>query len=296
MRLRSSRRGDFKGDYSPLLDRYAQYLTLELGRAPRTGDGYQKTIQTVARWAGKPFWEVVSDDLRAFKREAPYAPTTKQHAVVAYHSLHKWALLEEVEVLTRHSPKILAVVTPSVVALPKAPIELHDARRLLEICSRPLEYRVVYLPLYAGTRIKEAATIGHKEWRRDRLIFVGKGSKQRTVPVHPELDRVKHDILSTTPKSEGVLQSVFARLRDALDLKDTAGESATTHSLRRTFADFMYDRADVPQEVVGQVLGHGKKVTELYAPVRFEKMQNGVFSVDYYSGQPVQLRLFGEPS
>lgn len=293
MRLGRRREGSaFDGDYTQLLDAYVTYLEHELGKSPRTGPNYCRTIQIVAAWAGRPFWEVTSDDLRAFKREAPNAMSTKQNAIVAYHSLHKWALLDDIDVLTRHSAKILSVVTPTVKSTPKPPVPVHFVRKLLEACSSPLEFRAVYFGFYAGTRIKESATIGPKEWRRDRLVFVGKGGKQRTVPIHPELDRVKHEILAKQPASEGVLQSVVARMRERFDITDAAGEPATSHSFRRTFADHMYDVQAVPQEVVAALLGHGSSVTQLYAPVRFEKMREAVFSVNYYSGEPVQLTLF----
>lgn len=292
MRL-GARGGRFRGDYRHLLDNFATYLVAELGRSTRTAEAYAGQIRSVERWTGKPFWEIESDDLRAYKRDSDYAKRTKQHSVVAFHQLHRWALQDEVDVLTRHSAKIMAVVTPGHVTFnPRPPVSIHEARRLLEACRRPLEFRVVFLGLYAGTRISESTAMGEREWRRDRLVFIGKGGKERTVPIHPELERVKSDILAVRPSSVQVLHSVFARLRDKLEAKDTAGDRAKTHSLRRTCADFMYDKADVPQEVVGAILGHGKRVTELYAPVRFEKMQTAIRLIDYYSGDPVQLALF----
>ena len=285
--------GRFRGDFNFLLDDFTTYLVSELGRSPGTAKAYIGQIHSVERWTGKPFWEIGSDELRAYKRDSPYAKTTKQHAVVAYHSLHKWALQDEVQVLTRHSIKVLSVVTPGHIPFsPRAPLPLHEARKLLEACERPLEFRVIYLGLYAGTRISESASIGEREWRRDRLVFVGKGAKERTVPIHPELERMRSEILSAKPSSVQVLHSSFARLRDRVEAIDCAGDSARSHSLRRTFADFLYDKADVPQEVVAALLGHGAKVTALYAPVRFDRMKDSVQRVNYYSGEPVQLSLF----
>lgn len=126
----------------------------------------------------------------------------------------------------------------------------------------------------------------------DRLRVLGKGNKLREIPVHPELAKVRSQILSSEPASVGVLHSAWGRMRDRIGAVDVTGEAATSHSLRRTFADFMYDKAEVPQEVVGAILGHGKKVTELYAPVRFDRMKDAVERVDYTLGEPVQLALF----
>ena len=281
-------------DRCALLKQFTDYTVLELGKQARTAGGYRQCLRTMEIWTGKPFWEITSDDLRAFKRESPHAKATKQTVIVAYHKLHEWALLDDVDVLTRFSAKILAVVTPGRLEfVERPPLPLYEARRLLEACRTPIEHRVVFLGLYAGTRIDESSRIGEREWRGDRLVFVGKGAKQRTVPIHPELARVRNEILNAKPASTGVCHSAFARLRDRLHAKDAAGDPAASHALRRTIADYMYDVAEVPDEVVGQILGHSPKVTRKYAPVRFPKMKAAIESVDYYAGtRAVQLQLF----
>jgi site-specific recombinase XerD len=274
------RRVDYMADF-------ASYLTDELGRSPLTARGYSYALRCISRWAEKPPWEITASDLRAFKRHTDYSPATKQHVVVAVHAFHEWGVLEEHWKLNG----LMAVKTPKTPFRPRPPISSHSARILLENCSTPLEYRVVYLGLYSGCRISESTNMDRSHDHGDRLTFIGKGGKTRTVPIHPELKDKLPTIWSIKPASVGVLQSAMQRLRDKFESKDLEGRKTSSHSLRRTFATTMYD-AGVPFEVVARLLGHGEDVTALYARISFDRLKDAVSQVDYYGGEPVQLALF----
>lgn len=274
-----------------VLKLFGEYLLLELQRSDKTIRGYTQQLVAVARLLGKPIATVTPRDIRyEVKRDDTVAVSTRQLRVAAYKQLHMWALLEEAPWA---DPAMLGVKSiPEPKRMPKPPISLLDARRLLAHCGTPNEYRVAYLGLFAGLRISESATISHENLFGDRLTFIGKGDKERTVPVHPELGKVLPIILTKQPRSEGVLEGVMKRLRERHEIRDLKGRPATTHSLRRTCADFMYDKAGVPREVVKTILGHGSEVTDLYAPVRFGKMKEAIDAIDYSLGEPVQLSLF----
>lgn len=273
-----------------LLGEFREYLIAELGRAPRTADSYEHSLRSLGQWLEKPIAKVTSDDVRRFKREAvgSYAPNTIQHFIVAIHQFHRWGALEGYWQLNG----IAAVATPRVPYVPHAPVGFEVARDLEKSCRLPYEFRLVYLGLYAGLRVSESQSVTAKEWQGDRITIIGKGTKQRTIPVHRRLGEMREVILRKQPKSRPVLQSVMERLRERTGAVDTSGKPVTTHALRRTFADALYDKFGVPQEVVGAILGHGKGVTELYAPVRFDKMREAVSLLDYSYGEPVQLALF----
>lgn len=253
--------------------------------------GYRQQLCAVALLLDKRIVDVTPKDIRfEVKRDESCALSTRQLRVSAFRQLHMWGLLEEAGWA---NPAMLGVKSPKTPPrLSKPPISLHDARKLLSVCSSPNDYRVVYLGLYALTRVGESAIIGPENYHRDRLTFIGKGDKERTVPVHPELAKVLPLFLDKKPKSKGVLMDRMAKLRDRYDIRDIQKKPATTHTLRRTGADFLYDRAGVEREVVKMVLGHGKEVTDIYAPVRFPKMQKAIFLIDYTVGQPIQLSFF----
>lgn len=275
------RRGDLLQDFS-------DYMVGELDRSPRTAESYLYALRSLAKFSGKPIEKCSSADLRRYKREAQCAQSTKQGVVVAAKAFHQWGALEGYWKLNG----IMGVKTNRVVQPAKPPISQHTVRTLLSACSRPLEFRVIFLGLYAGCRIAESAKMDEASWRLDRLVFTGKGRKQRTVPLHPELQDMKQVILSEKPSSDGVLQSSLARLRDKTNARDLDGKPVTSHALRRTFADTLYNHCEVPYEVVAKLLGHGEDVTARYARIGYPKLAAAIASLTYFSGEPIQLSLF----
>ena len=275
---------------SVLLDGFSAYEVGELGNSPRTAVSYSYSLKCLARWSGRDLFTLGSkgaNDLRAFKREADYKNTTKQQVVVAMHRFHEWGAQEGLWELNG----ILAVPSPKVRLPLKAPLSLESARRVIEEAKRPLEKRVVLLGLYAGCRISESAEMDETHLAGGWLTFTGKGNKKRRVPVHPELANEIDDVLSFRPSSKQVLHSSFARLRDRIGLLDEEGETATSHTLRRTCGSALYD-AGVPWEVVARLLGHGADVTARYAKIRPDVLKDSIAKLDYYKGQPVQGTLF----
>lgn len=274
-----------------ILKLFGEYLLLELARSPQTIRGYHQQLEAVARMLGKQICEVTVHDIRyEVKRDESVALSTKQLRIAAFRQLHMWGLLEEE---SWANPAMLGVKSlPSPKRMPRPPISLLDARTLLSGCRTPNEYRTVYLGLYGGLRVSESASLDYGNVHGDKLTFIGKGDKERSVPIHPELRKVLAEFIHLKPRSKEVLMSSFAKMRDRLRVYDVEGNPATSHSLRRTAADFMYDRAEVPREVVKAILGHGSEVVDLYAPVRFHKMKQAIECIDYTVGQPYQMSLF----
>ena len=270
-----------------LLEQFGLYQTGELGNAVRTAQSYRYSLQALARWTGKSLPDITANDLRAFKREAPFKNTTKQQVVVAMHQFHKWGSIEG----KWKRNGILDVPSPKVIPQLKGPLSLESARRALAIAQRPLEKRVIYFGLYVGCRISESAAMDETHVSGNWLVFLGKGSKKRRVPIHPDLETQLDEILSYKPASVQVLHSSFARLRKRLLLLDEEGLEATSHTLRRTCGSVMYD-AGVGWEVIAKLLGHGSDVTAKYARIKDQTMVEGISRLDYYKGMPVQLGLF----
>lgn len=273
-----------------VLGSFTEYQIDELRHSDQTARGYRQQLQAVARMLDKPITSVTPRDIRyEVKRDNTCAPSTRSLRVAAFRQLHMWGLLEEEPWA---DPAMLGVkAPPSPRRQPKPPLYLHDARRLLAACSCPNDYRTIYLGLYAMTRVAESAKMGTEHFHRDRLTFIGKGDKERTVPVHPELAKALPLFLDHKPKSKGVLMARMTTLRNRLEIRDRKGKPATTHSLRRTGADFLYSTAGVEREVVKMLLGHGNEVVDSYAPVRFPKMKEAVDKLDYTVGEPIQLRF-----
>lgn len=279
--VRLRRRGDYLGAFEV-------YQRDEREMAPKTVESYLKSLHVGARWLDKEPWDVTSHDLRRLKREAPFTPSTKSHVITSYKQLDRFLVLDE----RREANGIQALPLPRIVNKSKPPVTMEAARLLISACSSPNEFRLVYFGLYAGTRIAESAMMRSHHWRGDRLTFVGKGRKERTVPVHRELQKRKDLILSVSPASPGVLHGVMVRLRDKTGAVDTKGNPATAHSLRKRFATSVYNHGAVPDAVVSRILGHGKKLLDIYRDIELQEMKEAIEPLEYFGPQPTQLALF----
>src|SRR5687768_8798458 len=125
-----------KRDY---LRGFSEYLTGELGRSEKTAEAYIYGLQSLERFTGKKVEKLGVEDLRRFKREAGYKPSTIQQAVVSLRQFHRWGAIEGYWSLNG----IMAVPTPKVVHPQQPPVSTETARRLLEGAQNPNEKRVV---------------------------------------------------------------------------------------------------------------------------------------------------------
>lgn len=267
---------------------FGSYLVGVLGRSPATAKGYIGMGKMAAKQLDKHVLRIDSEDLITLISKADWSPATKRAMVVAFHQIDDFAAMKGFG--KRNG--IAHLKTPKVPRNKRAPLYSRDAFRLLESVETGIQVRTVYLGLFAGTRIAESSSIKEENWQEGTLVFTGKGSKRRSVPVHPELDKVKDTILGNPPASKISAGVIFGRLRDRLDLRDTDGLPATPHTLRRTFATALYETG-ATWEVVGTLLGHDLGVTDSYVRIGDDTMREHVERVEYLSGEPVQLRLFG---
>ena len=271
------------------LEEFRQFLIHEEDRAERTAEGYLYGIQAVSRLCGKPAHKINSDDLRLAKRAPGYAASTKQTWVVATRRFHAWGAMEGY--WERNG--IMDITTPRSKPKKRPPVSIPTAQRILQACETPIQFRVAYLGLYAGCRIMESAAMRPENWKQDRLYFMGKGGKWRSVPIHPELARVRPEIDKLQPSSTGVCHSAWARFRDRLGFKNIYGEPAIPHALRKTFGTEVYGEGKVAAEVVSELMGHAQSITmDIYVAVSWTQMVAAIDQLDYWGHEPVQGTLF----
>jgi site-specific recombinase XerD len=256
---------------------FAHYLVGERNLSASTAFTYEQGLMRFERFSGLPAEDATVEETRRFLRESDYNPATKNATLVALKAYHRWgAHLEK----RWKSKGVEAVVGPKQVRQPKPCLSPEEAAELIAVCKRPNEYRLVYLGLYGGLRISEAASIGEAEWLADRLRFVGKGRKRRDVPIVRELQSVKGQILANETTA-GTMKHVVR------SLSHVTGVQFTSHTLRRTFAVSLSEKG-VPREVIGTLLGHAPvSVTETYAPVRWQELVDAMEELEY----PVKARL-----
>lgn len=268
-------------------EEFRGYICGVMGRSPTTAKNYISAAKRASRRLDKSVLKVHSDDLIDLIQHGGWAPATNRSMIVAFHSLDEFAKMRGYG--GRNG--IAHLKTPKVVHNKKPPIATRDAYRLLMAAETPIQVRTIYLGFYAGCRIAESSAMDESNWLEDTLVFIGKGGKKRTVPIHPELAKVKDKILSRKPSSKTSAGVIFGRLVRRLGILDTEGNIPTPHSMRRTLSTELY-KVGAMWEIVQTVLGHELGVTgESYVQIGPEVIDGFMRKVEYRSGEPVQLSL-----
>ncbi len=138
----------------------------------------------------------------------------------------------------------------------------------------------------SGLRISEALGLARGDvGGRDAITVIGKGRKQRMVPVLPQVAKLIDDYLALCPYdlpesgplfvgakggplSPRVIQLAMARLRGALGLAETA----TPHALRHSFATHLLARGGDLRSIQ-ELLGHASlATTQIYTEVDADRL------------------------
>jgi integrase len=253
---------------------FRDYCLFELGRRESTVKTYLERLDAWERWTGKPIELVGADDARELKRQRPWKGETIKGMIVTLRQFRKWARLEgvieddgRIDDVRPCGPYDDAVETP--------PLSIEKARILLDACRRPLEFRLVYYGLYAGTRIGESAIIDGTMWQDGWLRFPAEKRRGlREVPIHPELDKVRFQMWASLPTDKSNLQRVKRRLAKRI------GFDFVAHQLRKTWSTALYDE-DVPDRIVKSLLGHAQDVTGRYVEVSRRRKLEAITRLSY---------------
>lgn len=188
-------------------------------------------------------------------------------------------------------------------SLPKA-VPASAARALLDQKSRAGEAQpqwvlardaaVLGLLYGAGLRISEALAIARGDapiGGCDQITILGKGGKQRTVPVIAPVQQAIATYLALCPYplpadgplfvgikggplSPRIIQLTVERLRGALGLPETA----TPHALRHSFATHLLSRGGDLRSIQ-ELLGHASlSTTQIYTAVDMQRLAEAYFS------------------
>jgi integrase/recombinase XerC len=279
------------------------HLGHERGRADKTLQAYARDVRQFLAWLKEELGHapcladlarIDAKRFRAFmaaRRRAKFAGRSLARSVSALRTFFRW--LEAAEIASNRA--LLQVAAPKVAhGIPK-PLTIEKAAAVVDgagavesdwIAARDT---AVLLLLYgSGLRIAEALAIARKDApssKREVLRVVGKGGKERLVPVLPVICDAIGRYIALCPYplapdmplflgakggrlSPRVVQLVMQRLRPALGLPDTA----TPHALRHSFATHLLSTgADLRQ--IQELLGHASlSTTQVYTEVDRERL------------------------
>jgi integrase/recombinase XerC len=288
-------------DVTEALALWLRWLATERRASPRTRDAYIGDVATflafVTGYRGAPpSLDVLSrltvGDFRAWlshlSREG-LAPPSRGRALAAVRNLFRWFDRSG----RMHNPAIAAIATPRARRPVPRPLASADARALLDAAGEAdapwigARDQALFTLLYGcGLRISEALDL-----LRDAaplgasLRVLGKGGKERLVPVLPAVREAVNAYLALCPFAAGPKDPLFlgvrgGRLNPALaqrrmrDLRHQLGlpDTATPHALRHSFATHLLAGGG-DLRAIQELLGHASlSTTQRYADVDTERL------------------------
>lgn len=292
-----------QGEVADAIARWLDHLVLERGHAALTGEAYQRDLAHFTAYLARHLGHMPeladlsglnAKTFRGFmasRRAMGASSRTLARTMSALRTFFRW--LETDEILRNRT--ILAVSLPKFGHSVPKPLTVDKARAVVEggmtaeldwVTARDV---AVLLLLYgSGLRISEALGIKAKDAPtpdRDVLRIVGKGGRERAVPVLPvtveAVTRYREMVPYTLepngplflgakggPLSPRLIQLAMERMRGELSLPDTA----TPHALRHSFATHLLSTgADLRQ--IQELLGHASlSTTQVYTEVDRDRL------------------------
>ncbi|WP_298713272.1 tyrosine recombinase XerC [uncultured Micrococcus sp.] len=294
------------------LEAYAEHLTHERNRSPRTVSAYRADLRHLAAHVGPGqdvFAEVDVEDLRgwlAAMAHAGLARTTLARRVAAVRTFMAWLRREGL----RHDDPALRLRSPRPDSSLPHVLQDLQTRRLLDwaearvaeaeegddAVARAVALRdaAVLELLYAtGARVAEVVALDRNDVDLERRVatLTGKGDRQRTVPFGGPAARAVHlwssagrPALLTGESGPALFLGArggrlgVRQVRAVVDrgleaLGDTAARGP--HTLRHTAATHLLDGgADL--RTVQELLGHSSlRTTQVYTHVSIDRLREG---------------------
>lgn len=280
---------------------YHTYLRLERGLSKNSVEAYERDLQKLAAYMEAHGVDIVTatfDDLQAFVfdtfKDIPNA-RTQARLLSGIHSYYRFLLyhhyieqdpseLLEMPKLELHLPNVLSVE------------EINEMIAKIDL-SRPEGHRnraIVEMLYGSGLRVSELVNlrISHIYRKDGYMRIVGKGSKERLVPISPVADKwfgywlEDRAKLGIDPKDVDIafLNRYGRQLTRAMIftiIRKLASEAGITktispHTLRHSFATHLLQNgADL--KIIQQLLGHESIVTtEIYTHIDIHDLREAV--------------------
>ncbi len=294
-------------DVAAEIVRWLAHLGSEKRMSPKTVEAYQRDVQQFLTFlaehlGGQPslgkLAKLTPADVRAFmaaRRGNGIGSRSLMRSLAGMRSFARF--------LERNGKgkvgALSAVRAPKVPKTLPKPLHIAAAKQVSDADLRAGEERdpwvlardaaVLGLLYGSGLRISEALGLKRQDMPKpgqsDVIKVVGKGNKQRMVPVLPQVSQLIANYVAICPYdlppdgplfvgarggplSPRIVQLVMERLRGALSLPDTA----TPHALRHSFATHLLARGG-DLRAIQELLGHASlSTTQIYTAVDTERL------------------------
>lgn len=237
-------------------------------------------LRAFARWLDpESILDATKDDVNAFldlrrgRGGAPHSPRSRYLWLSNLHAFYGWAIDEEI---TMHDPTARIRRPKLRPGLPR-PVQTADLVRAIE-GAEPVMRAWLALAAFAGLRCAEIAGVHRDDIREDSMMLrvMGKGQKERLVPLHPFVLAAIKDAgwrrrgpifrrPSGAEYSPAQVSRLIALHCDELEIE------ATAHQFRHWFGTTAFEACgDI--RTVADLLGHANMNTSLtyaaFSPTR----------------------------
>jgi site-specific recombinase XerD len=276
-----------------LIARFTDHLALERHLSVNTVEAYRSDLEHLGAFLQRQGRSLDSTDTPTLRRflahqmTLGYARSSVARRVAAIHTFFRWArangVVEADPAALLGRPKIVSrlpvVLRPTeAAALVEAPAaEAEDADDLIERAVALRDRAVLELLYGSGLRVAEVAglTLDRVDLDRGRVTVLGKGSKEREVPLSEfAVDAVRQYLAEGRHRlmGAGAPALFFNRKRKPLGTRDIrslvgryggrtlSGRHVSPHTLRHSFATHLLEGgADI--RAVQELLGHASVAT-----------------------------------
>jgi site-specific recombinase XerD len=281
----------------PVIGQYNEGVLKEyLAKCRRAGlaessiDCYDRVLCNFLSYVGKDVNQLTKEDARKWLKDkyADKKKTTKAHRVTILNSFIEFCILDEYLQRTIISKRWYPrrMTRP----LPKGLTNDEFATVRVAIGHSPKRDRTISdILLDAGLRIAEAVNLDIKDidFRAGSIRVIGKGNKERIVPIAPESAMLLQDLIKTLPEGQtAVFLNRFGKritTRGARDILYKIGEKAkisrklSPHKCRHTRATRDV-RSGCTITDIQKRLGHARlSTTAIYADLNDEVVRQTYF-------------------
>lgn len=274
---------------------YLEYLTAEKGFSTNTREAYQNDLAQLREFLepkagpGPAGWRTVTPELLSdyvvSLRDRGYAATTVARKVAALKSFFSFLMDEG---LVKHdssdqlsSPKVGRPL-PKILSLEEVGMILAQPRQRPRTAEAIRDEALLQMLYATGMRVTELVSLNVESVNLDgRLVrCLGKGSKERILPVHQEALRIVASYLEIgrpllvrsvgeralflNRRGQRLTRQGFWLILKSYAVKAGIKAHITPHTLRHSFATHML-RGGAPLRNVQELLGHANiSTTQVY--------------------------------
>lgn len=276
-----------------MIDRFREYMLLELNRSKHTVEAYTRDITQFAEWIGGWNMETVTTaDMRAWLSSLATSDSalTLRRKAQSLRAFFRWLLMQGI---VSHNPAADLILAKAPKRLPEF-VKEQEMEQIIAGCDysdfKQHRAHMVMLMLYStGIRQEELRTLTDNDidFSLQEAKVTGKRAKQRVVPLPPQLldeiakwQKARDSQYPSLPSPRPLIagpngaiskKSMYDIVRNTLSSSTATRKSP--HILRHTFATTMLnDGASL--DSVKEFLGHASlSTTQIYTHLSFSELK-----------------------